>query len=112
MGVRYISEKTLDQYLRYVTRWKKAGRPLPHEWLATLTPESAHSARSALLWYHRETGGNVLDLPARPQVERIPRALTVEQVAEVLAALFDYNPRAGYTAALLYATGARVSESP
>jgi hypothetical protein len=42
-------EETLDQYLRYVTRWKKAGRPLPEEWLPTLTLESQHTARSALL---------------------------------------------------------------
>jgi hypothetical protein len=26
-GTRYLTEETLDQYLRYVTRWKKAGRP-------------------------------------------------------------------------------------
>jgi len=27
-GKRYLTEETLDQYLRYVTRWKKAGRPM------------------------------------------------------------------------------------
>ena len=36
-GAPYLTEETLDQYMRYVTRWKKAGRPLPVEWLATLT---------------------------------------------------------------------------
>jgi site-specific recombinase XerD len=111
VGSRYLTEETLDQYVRYVTRWKRAGRPEPAGWLATLTHESAHGARSALLWYHRETGGNVLELPAPPQVERIPRALTVEQLASVLEAMFAFNPRAGYTAALLYGTGARVSEA-
>ncbi len=111
MGKRYLTEETLDQYMRYVERWKRAGRPLPVVWLDTLTAESARAARSALLWYHRETGGNVLDLPARPAVERVPRALTVAEVSEVLDAMFSYNPRAGYTAALLYATGARVSEA-
>jgi hypothetical protein len=34
-GTRYLTEETLDQYLRYVTRWKKAGHPLPEEWLAS-----------------------------------------------------------------------------
>jgi integrase/recombinase XerD len=111
VGSGYITEETLDQYVRYVTRWKQSGRPEPAAWLATLTLESAHGARSALLWYHRETGGNILDLPAPPRIERIPRALTVDQVAEVLEAMFAFNPRAGYTAALLYGTGARVSEA-
>ena len=32
-GKRYITEETLDQYLRYVTRWKQAGRPDPAAWL-------------------------------------------------------------------------------
>ena len=47
----YITEETLDQYLRYVTRWKRAGRPEPAARLARLTHESAHGARSALPWY-------------------------------------------------------------
>lgn len=110
-GSRYLSETTLDQYMRIVARWQRAGRPVPEEWLPSLTPETQHTARSALLWYHRETGGNVLELPAPPRVERVPRALTVEQVSEVLEAMFSYNPRAGYSAALMYATGARVSEA-
>jgi integrase len=111
VGSGYLTEETLDQYMRYVTRWKRAGRPEPAAWLDTLTLEAAHGARSALLWYHRETGGNVLELPTPPLVERIPRALTVDQVAGVLEAMFAFNPRAGYTAALLYGTGARVSEA-
>lgn len=113
MGYRaggVITEETYEQYARYIRRWKEAGRPLPEEWFVTLTPETAHGARSALMWYDRETGGNVLELPALPMTERVPRALSVEQVAEVLDAMFSFNPRAGYTAALLYATGARVSE--
>src|SRR5262245_58544818 len=107
MGYRaggLITEETYEQYAKYIRRWKDAGRPQPQEWFVTLTPETAHGARSALMWYHRETGGNVLELPALPRTERIPRALSVEQVAEVLDAMFAFNPRAGYTAALLYAT--------
>jgi site-specific recombinase XerD len=111
VGSGYLTEETLDQYWRYVTRWKRAGRPEPAAWLATLTSDSAHGARSALLWYHRETAGNVLELPAPPPAEVIPRALTVDQVATVLEAMFAFNPRAGYTAALLYGTGARVGEA-
>lgn len=109
-GTRY-SESTLDQYMRMVARWQNAGRPVPEEWVPTLTSETQHTARSALLWYHRETGGNVLDLPAPPKVERVPRALTVDQVTGVLEAMFAFNPRAGYTAALLYATGARLGDA-
>src|SRR4249919_3381519 len=66
-----ITEETLDQYLRYVTRWERVDRPEPAAWLASLTHESAHGTRSALLWYHRETSGNVLDLPTGRPVPRL-----------------------------------------
>jgi hypothetical protein len=78
-GSRYLSESTLDQYMRMVSRWQGAGRPVPEEWLPSLTPETQHTARSTVLWYPRETGSNVPELPKPPRVERVPRALTVEQ---------------------------------
>jgi hypothetical protein len=64
-GSRYITEETLDQYLRYVTRWKKAGRALPQEWFLSLTLEFQHTARCARLGYHPETVARRLveDLP-------------------------------------------------
>jgi integrase len=105
-----LSESTFDQYAKYIARWKKAGCPLPAEWLSTLTLESSRTARSALVWYHRQTGGNVLDLPQVPRVDRIPKALGHERLLQFLEAAFDYHPRAAYTAELLYSTGARVSE--
>jgi site-specific recombinase XerD len=110
-GPSVLSETTLDQYLKYVERWKRAGRPLPQEWLPTLTLESSRTARSALIWYHRQTGGNVLGLPQVPQVDRIPKALSSDRLEAFLEAAFAYHPRAAYTAGLLYSTGARVSEA-
>lgn len=41
----------------------------------------------------------------------MPRALTVDQLEAFLEAAFEYHPRAGYAAQLLYATGARVGEA-
>jgi integrase/recombinase XerD len=110
-GPSVLSETTLDQYLKYVERWKRAGRPLPQEWLPTLTLESSRTARSALIWYHRQTGGNVLSLPQVPRVDRIPKALSSDRLEAFLEAAFAYHPRAAYTAGLLYSTGARVSEA-
>jgi len=110
-GTSVLSESTFDQYAKYIARWRKAGCPLPADWLSTLTLESSRTARSALVWYHRQTGGNVLELPQVPRVDRIPKALSHERLDAFLAAAFDYHPRAAYTAELLYSTGARVSEA-
>src|SRR6266545_3862692 len=46
-GNRVLSEATLDQYWRYVRRWKRAGCPPPADWLSTLTLESSRTGRSA-----------------------------------------------------------------
>ena len=106
-----LTENTLMQYIRCIERWKRAGYPAPADWLPSLTTASAQTARSALEWYHRETGGAVGPLPALPKVIRLPRAIDRADLPIVFDAAFEVSPRAGYTSQLLYSTGARLNEA-
>ena len=107
-----LSDRTEREYRFYVRRWQRDEQPDPKAWLKTLSSDHARrNARAALVWWHRNELGRTLELPTVPVTEKVPEALTEQQLNEVLAAARVVHRRAAPALELLYATGARVNEA-
>ena len=106
-----LSDTTLRDYPAAVRRWKAAGEPEPCSWVNSMSgPATRRNMRAALIWYHRTEHGVALVIPHVPQVQRVPVALTDEELAKVREAALGVHRRCRPVVDLLYSTGARLGE--